>query len=181
MIAIRSLWRNKVISLIDLLGMAIGFGIFLTLLGWIRFDTSFDKFHKDIDRMYLLNVRLTMNGGEYTSQRTGGIYHRVLKELFPQVESSCRVSQPYQFELGIPVDEAEAGVSMKFYDENQVVMVDSNFFHYFTFPLLEGDRTVQLGVNAPADGNHTINLKKVETFMISMPSGLKSSSQYCQP
>ena len=139
LIAVRSLWRNKVISLIDLLGMAIGFGIFLTLLGWMRFDTSFDKFHRDIDRMYLLNVRLTMNGGEYTSQRTGGIYARVLKELYPQVESSCRVSQPYQFELGVPVDEAEAGVSMRFYDESQVVMVDSNFFSYFTFPLLEGD------------------------------------------
>ena len=139
LIAVRSLWRNKVISLIDLLGMAIGFGIFLTLLGWMRFDTSFDKFHRDIDHMYLLNVRLTMNGGEYTSQRTGGIYARVLKELYPQVESSCRVSQPYQFELGVPVDEAEAGVSMRFYDESQVVMVDSNFFSYFTFPLLEGD------------------------------------------
>ena len=60
------------ISLIDLLGMAIGFGIFLTLLGWIRFDTSFDKFHKDIDRMYLLNVRITMNNTEYKTQRTGG-------------------------------------------------------------------------------------------------------------
>lgn len=127
------------ISLIDLLGMAIGFGVFLTLLGWIRYDASFDKFHKDIDRMYLLNIRLTMNGADYTSQRTGGVYARVLKELFPQVESSCRVSQPFQFELGIPEQEAEAGVSMKFYDENQVVMVDSNFFSYFSFPLVEGN------------------------------------------
>ena len=127
------------ISIIILLGMAVGFGIFLTQLNWIRFDGSFDKFHQDTEHMYLLNMRITMNGSDYTAQRTGGIYARVLKEIFPQVESSCRVSQPYQFELGIPVDEAEAGVSMKFYDENQVVMVDSNFFHYFTFPLLEGD------------------------------------------
>jgi len=139
LIAVRSLWRNKVISLINLLGMAVGFGIFVTLLSWIRFDARFDKFHEDIDRMYLLNIRLTMNGGEYTSQRTGGIYARVLKEMFPQVENSCRVSPPYQFELGVPVDEAETGVSMKFYDENQVVMVDSNFFSYFSFPLVEGD------------------------------------------
>jgi len=140
LIAVRNLWRNKMISLINLLGMAIGFGVFLTVLTWIRFDARFDKFHEDIDKMYVLNIRLTMNGSEYTAQRTGGIYSRVLKELFPQVESSCRVSQPMEFELGIPVEDTGDDVPMKYYDESQVVMVDSNFFDYFTFPLLEGDR-----------------------------------------
>ncbi len=28
---------------------------------------------------------------------------------------------------------------MKYFDESQVVMVDSNFFDYFTFPLLKGN------------------------------------------
>lgn len=139
LIALRNLWRNKVMSIINLLGMAIGFGIFLTLVTWIRFDARFDKFHEDIENMHVLNIRLTMNGSEYTSQRTGGIFSRVLKELFPQVESSCRVSQPREFELGIPVEEDDVDVPMKYYDESQVVMVDSNFFSYFTFPLLKGD------------------------------------------
>jgi len=139
LIAIRNLWRNKVMSLINLLGMAIGFGVFLTLFSWIRFDAHFDKFHKDIDKMYVLNIRLTMNGSDYTAQRTGGIYSRVLREQFPQVESSCRVSQPFEFELGVPVADTAAGLPMKYYDESQVVMVDSNFFHYFTFPLVKGD------------------------------------------
>jgi len=137
--AIRNLWRNKLITLINLLGMAIGFGIFLTLLTWIRFDTSFDKFHSDIEQMYLLNVRLTMNNADYETQRTGGIYSRILPELFPEVTAACKVSQPMEFELGIPVQGNDADVPMKYYDERQVVMVDSNFFDFFTFPLLEGD------------------------------------------
>ncbi|MBE9517393.1 MAG: ABC transporter permease, partial [Bacteroidetes bacterium] len=139
LIAVRNLWRNKVMSLINLVGMAIGFGIFLTLLSWIRFDARFDKFHEDIDQMYVLNIRLNLNGSDYTAQRTGGVYSRVLKELFPQVEASCRVSQYMAFELGIPVEDSDADVPMRYYDENQVVMVDSNFFSYFSFPLLEGD------------------------------------------
>ena len=139
LIALRNLWRNKIMSIINLLGMAIGFGVFLTLLGWIRFDAQFDKFHEDIDKMYLLNIRLTMNGSDYTAQRTGGIYSRVLKELFPQVEGSCRVSQPYDFELGVPLEGSDGDVPMKYYDEDLVVMVDSNFFEYFTFPLLKGN------------------------------------------
>ncbi len=138
LIAIRNLWRNKLITFINLVGMAIGFGVFLTLISFVRVDASFNQFHEDIDRMYLLNIRLNMNGSEYTTERTGGIYSRVLKDLFPQVVSSCRLSSPMEFELGIPVGDDD-DVPMKFYDESQVVMVDSNFFDYFSFPLLEGD------------------------------------------
>ena len=137
--ALRNLWRNKLITAINLVGMAIGFGIFLTLLTWIRFDAGFDKFHKDIENMYVLNIRLTMNNSDYTTPRTGGVYSRILKELYPEIERSCRVSQQMEFELGIPVENANVDVPMKYVDENQVIMVDSNFFSFFTFPLLEGD------------------------------------------
>ena len=50
-IALRSLWRNKLITVINLLGMAIGFGIFITLWAWVQYDSKFDKFHEDIDQM----------------------------------------------------------------------------------------------------------------------------------
>jgi len=139
LIAIRNLWRNKLITGINLLGMAIGFGVFLTLFSFVRTDVSYDQFHADIDHMYILNVRLNMNGSEYTTERTGGIYSSVLRDLFPRIESSCRLSSPMEFEFGIPVEGEDDNVPMKFYDESQVVMVDSNFFDYFSFPLLEGD------------------------------------------
>jgi len=119
--------------------MAIGFGMFLTILTVIRLDAGFDRFHEDIDKMYVLNIRLNMNNSDYTSERTGGVYSKVFKELYPEIESSCRVSQAREFELGIPVKEADADVPLKYLDEAQVIMVDSNFFSFFTFPLLEGD------------------------------------------
>lgn len=140
LIALRNLWRNKLITLINLLGMAIGFGIFLTLISWARFDAGFDRFHEDIDQMYLLNVRYTMNGSEYTSQRTGGIYGPLLPELFPQIESGCRVSSVRAFELGIPLKGQPEDSPMKYLDEDQVIMVDSNFFFYFDFPLVSGKK-----------------------------------------
>ncbi len=137
--ALRNFWRNKFITTINLVGMAIGFGIFLTILTLIRLDAGFDRFHEDINKMYVLKIRLTMNNSDYTSPRTGGVYSRILKELYPEIEHSCRVSQPREFELGIPVEDSDADVPMKYLDENQVIMVDSNFFSFFTFPLLEGD------------------------------------------
>ena len=138
-IALRNLWRHKMITLINLVGMAIGFGIFLTFWSWVRFDLSFDKFHEDIEQMYVLNVRLTMNGSEYTSNRTGGIYAEVLVDNFSQVQSSCRVSQPQEFELGVPTGTEGEGVPMKYFTENEVLAVDSSFFNFFSFKLLEGN------------------------------------------
>lgn len=137
--ALRNLWRNKLITLINLLGMAVGFGIFLTLLTWVRFDRSFDKFHEDIEHMYVLNVRLTMSDSDYTSQRTGGIYARELTELFPQMEKSCRISSPHEFELGVQGEANDSIVPMLYLDESEVLMVDSNFFDFFSFPLLAGN------------------------------------------
>jgi len=139
-IALRSLWRNKLITGINLVGMAIGFGIFITLWAWVQYDSNFDKFHEDIDQMYLLNVRVTMNGSEYTTERTGGIYGDLLTREFPQVISSCRVSEPQQFELGIGKDGGGDEPALKYFDEDMILAVDSSFFDFFTFRLLEGSK-----------------------------------------
>lgn len=141
LIAIRSLWRNKVITLINLAGMAMAFGIFLTLWSWVRSDLDYDKFHEDIEQMYILHTTLDMSGSEYTSERTGGLYYSLLPDIFPQVSSACRVSSPQAFELGVPVsDNREAeGVSIRYFDEGEVVAVDSSFFHFFSFSLQKGD------------------------------------------
>jgi putative ABC transport system permease protein len=139
-IALRNLWRNKMITLINLLGMAIGFAIFLSFWTWVRFNLSFDRFHQDLDQMYMLHVTFTTeNGSEFTSDKTGGAFASLLVQEFPQVESSCRVSQPLQFELGIPVRDTTLGYPMDFYDEDQVLAVDSSFFHFYSFPLVEGN------------------------------------------
>jgi len=138
-IALRSLWRNKTVTLINLLGMAVGFGLFLSFWYWTRFDLSYDRFHEDIDQMYFLRPRLTMNGSEYDSDRTGGIYALVLPEQFPQIYASCRVSSPLDFELGVPAVNGKKGETMRYFHEDEVLAVDSTFFDFFSFRLLEGD------------------------------------------
>jgi ABC-type lipoprotein release transport system permease subunit len=138
LIALRSLWRNRLITFINLLGMSLGFGIFLSLWIFVSFELDFDRFHEDIDQMYILNVRLNMNGNEYVSERTGGVYKQVLYEEFPQITSSCRVSEPREFELGIPGDSLE-GPRLRYFDEDEVLAVDSSFLEFFTFPVVSGD------------------------------------------
>jgi ABC-type antimicrobial peptide transport system permease subunit len=139
-IALRNLWRNRLVTIINLVGMAMGFSIFLAFWTWVLFNVSFDRFHDGIDDMYMLHVTFsTENGSEFNTDRSGGIFAQLLVDQFAQVEGSCRVSQPQHFELGIPVKDTSLGYPMKYQDESQVLAVDSNFFHFYTFPLLEGD------------------------------------------
>jgi len=138
LIALRSFWRNRLITLFNLLGMALGFGIFLALWSLARFDLEFDRFHEDIDQMYVLNVVLDMEGSEYRSERTGGVYGPLLPREFPQLESSCRVSEVLEFELGV-LPQGDSLDHWHYFTEDQVLAVDSSFLDFFSFPLLAGD------------------------------------------
>src|SRR5471030_3295980 len=48
----RTLWKNKIFSLINVLGLAIGISASLVIYLIASYDTSFDKFEKDKDRIY---------------------------------------------------------------------------------------------------------------------------------
>ena len=138
-LAIRSLWRNKLITLINIVGMGIGFGIFLSFWSSIRFDNSFDRFHEDIDQMYILSVNISLEDSEYTSERIGGIFGTALPDLSPQILSACRISQPQEFEFGIGSREDTAAYPMKYFNVDEILAVDTSFLEFFSFRLLQGD------------------------------------------
>ncbi|MEP7253408.1 MAG: hypothetical protein ABI683_13535, partial [Ginsengibacter sp.] len=50
--AIRTLWRYKSYTLINIIGLAIGIGAMVWGYQNYRFSFSFDNFHPDIDHVY---------------------------------------------------------------------------------------------------------------------------------
>lgn len=143
-IAFRNLWRNKMTTLINLTGMALGFGIFISLSDWVRHDLSFDRFHEDIEKIYTLNARIHSNGAEYTSEKAGGIYASLLSENFHEIEAACRVSEALEFELGVRGDTSLEEATVKYFSEAEVLAADSNFFSFFSFTMVEGDPSLLL-------------------------------------
>ncbi|MEM6843865.1 MAG: ABC transporter permease, partial [Bacteroidota bacterium] len=51
-IAYRNLLKNKVFSLINILGLAIGMAACLLILQYVTFELSYDNFHKKGDQIY---------------------------------------------------------------------------------------------------------------------------------
>src|SRR5690348_1614556 len=52
LIAVRNFWKNKVFSFINILGLSIGISAALVIYLIVAYDLSFDKFHKDSNRIY---------------------------------------------------------------------------------------------------------------------------------
>jgi hypothetical protein len=64
-VAFRNLWKNKVFSLINILGLAIGICASLIIFLIVQYDFTFDKFHKDSDRLYRVVSNFKFGGETY--------------------------------------------------------------------------------------------------------------------
>ncbi|HEX5026790.1 MAG TPA: FtsX-like permease family protein [Agriterribacter sp.] len=67
-IAMRNLARNKVSSIINIAGLAIGMTVAMLIGMWIYDELSFDKYHKNYDRIAQVMQHGTSNGVIYSGE-----------------------------------------------------------------------------------------------------------------
>ena len=134
-IAVRNLQKNKVFSLINILGLAIGMAACLLILQYVRFELSYDEFHKKAHRVYRAALHQYKDGAlEVKSATTFPVVGRALQENFPDaVEAFVRLhQQPGVFSY-------LNGEASTVFSEENVFYTDASFFDVFSFPLLVGD------------------------------------------
>jgi len=137
-IAIRNLWKNKVFSAINLLGLTVGLTCCFLIGLFISHELSYDNFQTKGDRIARVIMEYsfggTVNRGNYTSTKVFPAF----KKNFPEVEEGVRMSQRKKI-----VKHGE-----KLFDEPRFLYADSTFFEMFSFPLLQGNsKEVLLGLN----------------------------------
>ena len=62
-IAVRNLWRNKVFSGINIVGLAVGLASCLLLFMYITHELSYDDFQQKADRIVRVTMEYSMEGG----------------------------------------------------------------------------------------------------------------------
>ena len=132
---IRSLKRNKLFSLINILGLTLGFYSSILIYMYVQNELSYDTFHENGDNIYRVNQ--TFIWGEDNpnlfSSTGPGVGYAILEDI-PEAKEVVRVHEP---EL-MPV-RFKDGDEEKFFNDEYVLAVDSNFFQVFSYPLLAGD------------------------------------------
>ncbi|SEP11744.1 ABC transporter permease [Mucilaginibacter sp. OK283] len=132
-IAWRNLYKQKVFSLIHILGLTMGITVCLMIFLYIMNEFSVDKFHKQGKNIYRV-----MRGFDPAKPRVpylSGPYAPALLNDYPQdIKMAVRVSPQNNL----------VSFGEKAFNEKKVYAVDAGFFKLFTFPLLKGDAATAL-------------------------------------
>ncbi|MET0392201.1 MAG: ABC transporter permease [Chitinophagaceae bacterium] len=134
-IAWRNLLRHKAFSLVNIAGLAIGMAAAMLILLWIQHELSFDRFHKNKDRIYQVYARAPFDGKLESWNTTPTLLAPVLQLNYPEVEATTRINHVGAFVF-------HAGEK---HLESHGIIADSGFLDIFSFPLLQGNPHTALG------------------------------------
>jgi putative ABC transport system permease protein len=136
--AIRSLWKNKSFSAINIIGLAAGLSVCLLITLYVADETSYDKYNVNADRIYRLHADIFFNNTQFSAATSPRPLGPALMKDYPQIEQMTRVV-------------AQSSILIKKGNENiqerQAAFVDSSFFSVFTVIPIQGD--LRTALDAP--------------------------------
>ncbi len=123
--ALRILFKERRITIINIAGLSISLTCALFMLLWVQHELSYDRFHTDFEQLYRVEQDQYYSGEEpYHVNVTPYVSGPVWKDEVPEIEEQCRVA----WMSGLLFTDGEN----KFFEEG-ILSVDSSFFEMFTF------------------------------------------------
>jgi len=134
--SLRTIFRHKVFSLVNVFGFAFGMTCFILIFLYVRYDMSFDSFSENADRIYRVISRTP--GDMYMGSDYYGVsptpLARTLSVEVPEIENATKIGFPRNIWIG---EKQEGFYVRAFY-------ADEDFLKVFSFDLVEGDRITAL-------------------------------------
>jgi putative ABC transport system permease protein len=124
----RNLIRNKIYTILNVSGLAIGVVVCLLIGVWLQRELSFDNFHPDGDKIFRLVNTFKSESESFSQAPSGPAFGAQLPKELPAVSAACRLfGDQYKVKAG----------DKQFFESN-ILEVDKNFFQFFGFNLKEG-------------------------------------------
>ncbi|MEP6513852.1 MAG: ABC transporter permease, partial [Parafilimonas sp.] len=127
----RNLLRNKMFSLINVLGLTVGLASVIFILIWIQNELSYDKYNLNADRTYRVD-REFLNPDGSTNIHLASValpFAPLLEKNFPEIEKLTRFMQ----------DNDVMRYGEKKFTEDKIIWGEDNFFEIFNYKFLKGD------------------------------------------
>ncbi len=135
-IALRNLSKQKVYTMINVMGLSVGIASCLLILLFVQNEFSFDRFVKDNDRIYRMVLeRIYPNHSTFYAIIPHS-FGDVAKSNFEDIEESTTALGFTDFSLTYK-NRLEEEVQ---FDEEHVLAADSSFLRIFDFELIKGSR-----------------------------------------
>jgi putative ABC transport system permease protein len=129
-IAWRNLVKNKIFSFINITGLALSLAAFWLIALFIAQELSYDRYHKNADRIYRLASHGNWEANKFDVTGTSGLTAKALKNDYTEVEETVRIN---------PEGGGIISYNEKHFKEDAVYFTDPTFFKVFTHHFLAGD------------------------------------------
>jgi len=147
LVTLRNLRNNKLFSIINIAGLAIGLSACFLIWQYVRFESSYDTFHQNADKIYRVPLEITQNSIPVSSRATNfpAVGH-AMKAEFPEVKDFCRIVKTSLFtsDLGsyfanaLEFSHEDPSGKIVAFNEENVWFADAPFLTMFSFPLIAG-------------------------------------------
>lgn len=131
LMSFRKLRKSKTANLLGLAGLVAGMICVIYIFLLVTGEISFDRFHKNIDRIFVVHAYLEGGIEKRNFQGCPPAVSTALQNEYPEVETTCRYIPAYWQYLMV-------------YGENRfterTAYADFSFFDIFSFPFIYGDR-----------------------------------------
>jgi putative ABC transport system permease protein len=130
----RNLLNNKMFSLINISGLALGMTCGLLILLWVKDELKKDKFHANDKRLYRVMENQYYDGSISTFESTPGILAENIVKDIPEIEMASQFlwEEEPLFTVG------------DVYDKEKGRYVQKDFLKMFSFRLIKGDAATAL-------------------------------------
>lgn len=129
-IALRTLWKSKGYTLLNIFGLSIGLAGFIMILLFANYENSYDTWNPKAKNVYRISIRWSPDEGEYSSSPAE--LAPVLKDALPEIESYGRF---YVWDM---YQRLVASGDKEIYVDN-IMGVDSSWFDLFPYKFIYGD------------------------------------------
>ena len=128
---IRNFRKQKLFTFVNLVGLTLGIISTTLILIYINYELSFDRFHKNSDRIFRVYNTASIGGANGAWIQTPTPLASFLQNKFSEVNKTVRIAR-------IPKGLLSAG-DKNFFEE-KIIIADSSIFDVFTFPLIIGNK-----------------------------------------
>ena len=130
LVTFRNLWKNKVFTLINIVGMGIALAVCIVAFFNHMFNYEFDRIHENFSEIYRVTSFRDMQGREQEYGIVPATLGLEIKKDIPGIERAARLMR-----TGSPVKMGDNIFPA------QISFVDPEFLDIFTFPIINGDKS----------------------------------------
>jgi len=137
---IRYIRRNTLVTTINIFGLSVGLACTAVIGLWVQDELNYDRFHENGEDLYLLTIR---HPNDVLDPNVPYALAPALASEYPEIASYTRINRIGNVMTCSFKYERDQGDQVMYYEEN-INLVDPDFFKMFSFPFLHGSQDVAL-------------------------------------